>query len=141
SPKINLPLVMLIPDYYVPDNGERLNFYRRISGIDNLKDLEDYTSELVDRFGALPEESANLIYGVRLKILAMGCGIGHINIEGSNLVISPYDGLRINTKDSLIHGKEGVRVSPYRIQLDIIKLGAKWRGELESLLRQRISLF
>ncbi|MDX9986903.1 MAG: transcription-repair coupling factor, partial [Dehalococcoidales bacterium] len=61
SPKINLPLVMLIPDYYVPDNGERLNFYRRISGIDNLKDLEDYTSELVDRFGALPEESANLI--------------------------------------------------------------------------------
>jgi hypothetical protein len=39
-----------------------------------------------------------------------------------------------------MRGVDGIRLSPYRIQMDMKKTGAKWRQLLESLLREGISL-
>ncbi|MDD5402293.1 MAG: hypothetical protein PHU52_03415, partial [Dehalococcoidales bacterium] len=57
-----------------------------------------------------------------------------------NIIILPYEGLRIDTGSIAMRGVEGIRLSPYRIQMDMKKTGAKWRQLLESLLREGISL-
>jgi len=140
EPVIDLPLIALIPEEYVKNDDERLYLYRRLAGIGSLESLDDFVSELVDRFGTLPEEAANLIYGAGLKIMAKDCGISLINAEKDNIIILPYEGLRIDTGSIAMRGVDGIRLSPYRIQMDMKKTGAKWRQLLESLLREGISL-
>ena len=141
EPVVDLPLAMLISQHYVPDDGERIHLYRRLAGIDNLKSLEDISSEMIDRFGAMEEETSNLIYGIGLKILARSAGVGIINVEDDDIIILPYEGLRFKTSEIEMRSMDGVRLSPYRIQLNTKKLGGKWRQMLESLLRKGISHF
>ncbi len=69
DPEINLQLSAYIPADYIPDTGQRYIAYRRISALaksadDHFQDLQD---ELVDRYGRLPAETANLFAVVTLK--------------------------------------------------------------------------
>ncbi len=141
EPEINIPLVMLIPEYYVTDDDERLLLYRRLAGFDNHEDLEDFRAELIDRFGGIPEETANLIYGVRIKLLARKAGIGTISSEDDKIILLPYQGLRFDPAGYSDWRKDGVIIHPYRIALEIKKPGFAWRTELESILMKGISIF
>ncbi|MEZ5873631.1 MAG: transcription-repair coupling factor [Hyphomicrobiales bacterium] len=58
SPRINLGTSVLIPEDYVPDLQVRLGLYRRLSGVESHDSIEAFAAELIDRFGALPEEVA-----------------------------------------------------------------------------------
>jgi transcription-repair coupling factor (superfamily II helicase) len=138
EPVIDIPLEMMIPEYYVQNEAERMQLYRRLAGINDLKNLRSFSAELADRFGLIPEETANLIYGVSLKLMARSSGVASIITEGDKLIILPYEGLRFDLSGNAATRKDGVRYSPYRIQLDFKKLGPVWREELESILAERI---
>jgi transcription-repair coupling factor (superfamily II helicase) len=60
----------LLPQWYVRDNVERLNLYRRLARVDKLKEIEEWSSEVEDRFGKIPEEAQTLIQATRIKLLA-----------------------------------------------------------------------
>ncbi|MEE4241058.1 MAG: transcription-repair coupling factor [Desulfopila sp.] len=69
DPEINLHLSAYIPADYIPDTGQRYIAYRRISALatsteDHFQDLQD---ELIDRYGTIPAECANLLTIVTLK--------------------------------------------------------------------------
>lgn len=69
DPEINLQLSAYIPETYIPDIGQRYIAYRRISALSQSDGLqfEDLKDELHDRYGKLPEETANLFATVALK--------------------------------------------------------------------------
>ena len=46
-----------LPDDYVPDTGQRLDFYRRLAQARDEDDVRATLAELEDRYGALPEEA------------------------------------------------------------------------------------
>jgi transcription-repair coupling factor (superfamily II helicase) len=67
TPNISLGLPVLIPEDYVRDLPVRLGLYRRIGALASDAETEAMAAELVDRFGALPQEVENLLQVVALK--------------------------------------------------------------------------
>lgn len=57
-----------LPAAYVPDETTRLEIYRRLGRADTLEAVTQTREELIDRFGACPDEAERLLRAVRLKI-------------------------------------------------------------------------
>ncbi len=57
DPEISVDVPAFLPDDYVPDAGQRLDFYRRLAKARNEDDVRATLAELEDRYGALPEEA------------------------------------------------------------------------------------
>ncbi|NOR04897.1 MAG: transcription-repair coupling factor [Deltaproteobacteria bacterium] len=67
DPEVNLGIPAFIPEEYVPDVEQRLLLYRRMARLeDNEKDT-DFSLELRDRFGPMPEEVASLLKVMGIK--------------------------------------------------------------------------
>ena len=79
SPTINVGLAVLLPEAYVPDLQVRLGLYRRLSGLRESGDLENFSAELADRFGALPEEVKHLLTVVQIKNYCRRAGIAQVD--------------------------------------------------------------
>ncbi len=69
SPQINLGTAVLIPENYVEDLDLRLGLYRRLSNIEEKAEIDGFASELIDRFGPLPDEVNDLLKIVEIKSL------------------------------------------------------------------------
>jgi transcription-repair coupling factor (superfamily II helicase) len=57
DPEISVDVPAFLPDDFVPDAGQRLDFYRRLARARNEDDVRATLAELEDRYGALPEEA------------------------------------------------------------------------------------
>lgn len=79
SPQIGLGITSLIPEAYVADLQLRLGLYRRLSGLTNRAEIDDFASELVDRFGPLPEEVRALLDIIEIKAFCVIAGIAQID--------------------------------------------------------------
>ncbi len=88
SPQINLQLTVLIPDTYVADLELRLGLYRRAGTLETPEALEDFSAELIDRFGPLPVEVEHLLTTVRIKQLCKQAGIERIDTGPKGAVLS-----------------------------------------------------
>ena len=67
SPQITVDAPIMIPDDYVPDVHQRLDLYKRLSAARSGDALEDLRSEMVDRFGAVPDEVVHLFRVMEVK--------------------------------------------------------------------------
>ncbi len=67
DPEINLTIAAHIPSRYIPDSDQRYIAYRKITSISTPEELADFEDEFTDRYGPLPEETANLLAVVSLK--------------------------------------------------------------------------
>ena len=68
-------LEMYFPDQYVPTDSERMLLYRELDNLTADDELERYRTRLVDRFGPLPSQAAELLLVVPLRRLGkqLGC--------------------------------------------------------------------
>ena len=68
-------LEMYFPDQYVPTDSERMLLYRELDNLMADDELERYRTRLVDRFGPLPPQAAELLLVVPLRRLGrqLGC--------------------------------------------------------------------
>jgi len=73
--EIDLGEPALLPADYVPDVHVRLVLYKRIASAETEEDLEALGSELIDRFGPLPESARRLLSTARIKQAARRLGI------------------------------------------------------------------
>ena len=100
QPEINIEISAFIPEFYVADIDQRLSIYRRLSRMTDLKEVSDFKSELMDRFGPMPGESMNLVFKIMLKILAVKAGVRRLDLTGDILALY----------FSLTHLKDGSRI-------------------------------
>jgi transcription-repair coupling factor (superfamily II helicase) len=84
---VELPLDTNIPENYVADRVMRLGLYRRMADIATLDEINALAEEFNDRFGPLPESVSNLLFQMRVKILAIDAGLTGINIEGNQMIL------------------------------------------------------
>ncbi len=90
---LDLPIDAKIPQLYIADDGLRLQMYRRIAGITQLEDIDEIRQELIDRFGedeetdSVPEEVENLLFQIKVKIVALRAGVEKIGRELDQLVL------------------------------------------------------
>ena len=50
-----------IPDSYIPDEGLKLDMYRKVAQADTIKKAREVQAEFIDRFGPIPRPAANLL--------------------------------------------------------------------------------
>ncbi|HMN54388.1 MAG TPA: transcription-repair coupling factor, partial [Sphingopyxis sp.] len=67
SPVITVDAPILIPEDYVPDLPLRMALYRRLNEAEDRAGLDGFAAEMIDRFGPLPPETANLIQLMEIK--------------------------------------------------------------------------
>jgi transcription-repair coupling factor (superfamily II helicase) len=78
GPEVNLHVPALLPEEYLPDVQMRLVHYKRISSATDEEALRQLQVELIDRFGLLPDITANLFRQTKLKLRAATLGIRKI---------------------------------------------------------------
>lgn len=133
-PTIALPLTAYIPEDYVSDVNTRLRLYNRLVEIKNEEQIEVLRYDFRDRFGEMPPPVENLLYAVRIKLVAAKAGIESISIEDNNIILRLFSGMRFEKKKLEPVLREGVKFGLIQLKLDYKKLGSKWREVLEKVL-------
>src|SRR6478672_10504909 len=91
SPQITIGTPVMIPEEYVADLPVRLGLYRRLSEIEDEREIDAFGAELVDRFGPLPEEVEHLLQIVAIKSLCRQANVEKIETGPKGAVVSFRD--------------------------------------------------
>ena len=75
-----------IPDDYVNNVAERLSLYQSLDSLKNKAELEQFSKELIDRFGPLPKAVKELLFSFELRWLAEELGLERLVIKSEKLV-------------------------------------------------------
>jgi len=134
QPTVSLPLPAYIPDDYVSDINTRLRLYHRLAEVKNEEQVEVLRYDFKDRFGEPPLEVKNLLYAIRIKLLAVKAGIESISTEDNNIVLRLFDGMRFDRKKLEPVLKDGVKFGLIQLRLEYKRLGNKWQEILEEVL-------
>jgi transcription-repair coupling factor (superfamily II helicase) len=81
----------MIPETYVPDLDLRMGLYRRLGELDDRNAIEAFAAELIDRFGTLPEETANLMKIVEVKLNCREAMVSKLDIGPKGAVVTFAD--------------------------------------------------
>ncbi|MES0359539.1 MAG: transcription-repair coupling factor [Anaerolineales bacterium] len=84
---VDLPVNASIPAEYVPDKNMRLRLYRRIADLRSMAEIDALFEEFTDRFGIPPKPVRNLLFQLKIKLLAEMSDIASVNVENSQLVL------------------------------------------------------
>lgn len=82
---IETDLEILIPDNYVNLVNERLILYRELDELKEEEELNKYRNKLIDRFGAIPEQTEELLDTIRLRWKAKETGIEKIFLKNNKM--------------------------------------------------------
>ena len=82
---IDTDLEILIPDEYVDSITERLSLYTRLDNCEDDKELEEFKTEMLDRFGPIPQPVEDLFTTVRCRRLAVDIGFEKMSLKDNTL--------------------------------------------------------
>lgn len=76
-----------IPSSYIKNEYQKLDIYKRISGIETDEEYMDMQDELIDRFGDIPMPVENLLHIAEIKAMAHQEGVSEININRQEITL------------------------------------------------------
>ncbi len=135
-PTIDLPLPAYIPEGYVADLDTRLSLYQRLVKVDRAELIDDLAREFGDRFGTPPPEVRNLLYALRIKILAAKAGVESIDTEDKQIVIRRFQGMEFDKQKLAPLAREGIKIGLTQLRLNPKRLGREWQQVLEEVLKR-----
>lgn len=92
TPQISVDAPILIPEHYVPDLDLRMGLYRRLGDLEDRQAIDAFAAEMIDRFGKLPGETANLMRIVEVKLNCRAARIAKLDIGPRGAVVTFADG-------------------------------------------------
>jgi transcription-repair coupling factor (superfamily II helicase) len=88
TPQISVDAPIMIPEEYVPDLDLRMGLYRRLGELDDRQAIDAFAAELIDRFGALPEETSNLMKIVEVKLNCRAANVAKLDTGAKGAVVT-----------------------------------------------------
>jgi transcription-repair coupling factor (superfamily II helicase) len=88
TPQISIDAPIMIPEHYVPDLDLRMGLYRRLGELEDRPAIDAFAAELIDRFGGLPDETANLLKIVEVKLLCRQASIAKLDLGPRGAVVT-----------------------------------------------------
>jgi transcription-repair coupling factor (superfamily II helicase) len=82
---IDTDFELLFPDDYVNNISERLNLYTELNAIKSEEELQKFESKIIDRFGVIPIQVADLLNSVRIKWIATKAGFERVVMKHGKL--------------------------------------------------------
>ena len=83
---IDTDFELLFPDNYVNNITERLNLYTQLNNLKTEDELNAFESELLDRFGTLPEQVTDLLNSVQIKWIATKIGFEKVIMKQGKFI-------------------------------------------------------
>lgn len=77
---------LLFPDNYVNNITERLSLYTQLNNLKTEDELHKFETELIDRFGALPQQVTDLLNCVKIKWIASKIGFEKVIMKQGKFV-------------------------------------------------------
>jgi len=116
--EIDCDIAAYFPETYIEDGETRIDFYRRMSSSIDVSTVDSISTELSDRFGAIPIEARNLLDLANIKILASSLLIKSISIKHSILtgLIGISDDISSDDEFFKILARTK-RIEPYNISI------------------------
>jgi transcription-repair coupling factor (superfamily II helicase) len=87
EPTIDTYFDIGIPQAYMPEQSDRLNFYTALYSVSGPEEIEDLVEEMKDRFGSLPMMVNLLISAAVLKLYASQALFERVIIQRKNIFI------------------------------------------------------
>ena len=87
EPTIDTFFELGIPETYMPEQADRLNFYTLLYSIKNIGEFEELKEEMIDRFGLLPVLVKRLAATALLKLYASHALFERIIIQRKNIFL------------------------------------------------------
>ena len=84
---IESDMELLLPAWYVPQESERITLYRELDDMEREMDIQEFRSRLLDRFGKIPPETAELMRVPRLRRLARQLGIEKVSLKQGQMYL------------------------------------------------------
>lgn len=86
---IETDMEVLLPSDYISSTAERVSLYTELDHIKTEERLQEFSNQLIDRFGPLPKPVTDLINTVRLRWLAKNLGFEKIVLR-DNLMVAHF---------------------------------------------------
>ncbi len=83
--QVETDLELTFPSDYVENISERMSLYRELDNVRDEKELQAFEMKLLDRFGTLPPQTANLMLLVRLRWIALSLGFEKLTIKQNRM--------------------------------------------------------
>jgi transcription-repair coupling factor (superfamily II helicase) len=112
DPEIVVDVPAFLPDDYLPDTGQRLDFYRRLAQAADEDGVRATLAELEDRYGPLPDEARLLGEVMVDKTLVRALGALAYELSATRMVLS------LGTD---------ARLEPAKVLKMVQKRGSRWK--------------
>lgn len=83
---IDLDVDAFIPPAYIVNEVQKLDIYKRIAGIENVRERDDMKDELLDRFGEIPKSVDNLLRIALIRVAAHKLYLTEVRGKNEKLV-------------------------------------------------------
>jgi transcription-repair coupling factor (superfamily II helicase) len=135
---VDLPIPISLPATYIPDRQIRTRLYRRLADLRSQDEIDALTEEFIDRFGPVPIETQNLLYQLRVKLLADKAELASINSEGGQIILRYPPLPEGETNRQLLEMGGDIRAGKNAYWMPVTENG-DWREKLLCLLHQLTS--
>ena len=132
---VDIPVPAYLPEDYVPGLEVRLALYQRLARMREIPGVDDLAAEMQDRFGRRPTEVENLLYLLKLKLMASPRGIMRIAREGKQVIVFLGPDARVDGRGMQGVGRR-VRVGSRQVRIDMDMAMKGWQRMLEKVVEQ-----
>ncbi len=88
EPDVKIAVSAYIPDEYVPNADQKMEFYQRLADAPRIIELLEIREEMEDRFGRMPDPAKSLMCIMEVKIMARQLGLERVQLEKSRFVMA-----------------------------------------------------
>jgi transcription-repair coupling factor (superfamily II helicase) len=131
---VDLPLSAFIPDNYIQSFSEKMRIYQTMGEINDEDKIMELALQLNDRFGTLPTEVLNLLYILKLRILAARRGIKSISVKTGIVYFEFQHEPHPTVAMSLLRVHHKWQVKGSKAQIHFKYLGENWQEMVERSL-------
>ncbi|BAT60640.1 transcription-repair-coupling factor [Variibacter gotjawalensis] len=120
SPQITIGTPVLLPEEYVADLNVRLTLYRRLSELEDEREIDAFGAELIDRFGPSPEEVRHLLKIVVIKALCRRANVEKVEAGPKGAVLQFRDNAFANPDGLVAYIREEGPAAKVRPDMKVV---------------------
>jgi len=131
-----------VPDSYIDSPQEKMEVYKMIAAIREKEDLERVYSELIDRFGPLPNEASSLLSLAEIRILCRQLSVSSLKERAGvvRIEFAKVANVKVDRLVRLMQTSGGkIKPDPKKPNALLVATGSIGLQEKSEFLREKLS--
>lgn len=134
DPELKFKTTAFLPDSYIPDISERLVLYQRLASLQSEQEADDIESEILDRFGQLPDEVVNYLELMRFRLLLKNVGVVRAEEGTGQIVLYLSPEAHVNVEKIFEIEKQSQHLIKFGKNLSLtIRIEAEFVGNIKAI--------